>query len=35
VLQQCDGISVADRARIVGVSTPTYQKRLKQLLQDA
>lgn len=35
VLQQCDGISVADRARIMGVSTPTYQKRLKQLLQDA
>ncbi len=35
VLQQCDGISVADRARIMGVSTPTYQKRLKQMLQDA
>ena len=34
VLQQCGGISVADRAKIVGVSTPTYQKRVKQLLQD-
>jgi len=35
VLQQCDSINVADRARIMGVSTPTYQKRLKQLLRDA
>lgn len=35
VLQQCDEISVADRARIMGVSTPTYQKRLKQILQEA
>lgn len=35
VLQQCDGISVADRAKIMGVSTPTYQKRVKQLLEDA
>ncbi len=35
VLQECDGVSVADRAKIMGVSTPTYQKRLKQLLQDA
>lgn len=34
VLQQCDGISVADRAKIMGVSTPTYQKRVKQLLED-
>ncbi len=33
VLQQCDGISVADRAKIMGVSTPTYQKRVKHLLQ--
>ena len=35
VLQQCTDISVADRARIMGVSTPTYQKRLKQRLQEA
>lgn len=28
VLSQCDKISVADRARIIGVSVPTYQKRL-------
>ena len=35
VLQQCNDISVADRARIMGVSTPTYQKRLKQWLQEA
>lgn len=34
VLQQCADLSVADRARIMGVSTPTYQKRLKQLLQE-
>ena len=34
VLQQCDEISVADRARIMGVSTPTYQKRVRQLLED-
>jgi DNA-binding NtrC family response regulator/GGDEF domain-containing protein len=35
VLQQCGDVSVADRARIMGVSTPTYQKRLKQWLQEA
>lgn len=35
VLQQCDEASVAERARIMGVSTPTYQKRLKELLQEA
>ena len=35
VLQQCGDLSVADRARIMGVSAPTYQKRLKQLLQEA
>jgi len=35
VLQQCGESSVADRARIMGVSTPTYQKRLKQVLQEA
>ena len=35
VLQQCGDVSVADRARIMGVSTPTYQKRLKQVLQEA
>lgn len=34
VLQQCDDISVADRALIMGVSTPTYQKRLKKWLQE-
>jgi DNA-binding NtrC family response regulator len=31
VQQQCAAHSVAERARILGVSTPTYQKRLKQL----
>lgn len=35
VLHQCDGVSVADRARLMGVSTPTYQKRLKQILREA
>lgn len=35
VLQHCDDISVSDRAHIMGVSTPTYQKRLKQWLQEA
>ncbi|RLQ23779.1 hypothetical protein DWB85_01100 [Seongchinamella sediminis] len=34
VLQQCSDTSVADRATIMGVSTPTYQKRVKQLLED-
>ena len=32
VVRQCEGISVADRARIMGVSTPTYQKRLQDIL---
>lgn len=31
VLRQCEGISVADRARIMGVSVPTYQKRLQDM----
>ncbi len=31
VVSQCGGISVADRARIMGVSTPTYQKRLQEI----
>ncbi|WP_167854814.1 sigma 54-interacting transcriptional regulator [Mangrovimicrobium sediminis] len=35
VQQSCAGVSVNDRARIMGVSTPTYQKRLKQLQIDA
>ena len=29
VVRQCEGVSVADRARIMGVSVPTYQKRLQ------
>lgn len=29
VIKQCDSIAVADRAGIMGVSTPTYQKRLR------
>ena len=33
VLQQGGDLSVADRARVMGVSTPTYQKRVKQMLQ--
>ncbi|MEP5569839.1 MAG: sigma 54-interacting transcriptional regulator [Halioglobus sp.] len=33
VLQQGSDLSVADRARVMGVSTPTYQKRVKQMLQ--
>lgn len=33
VLQQGGDLSVADRAGIMGVSTPTYQKRVKQMLQ--
>lgn len=32
ILQQCDDISVADRARIMGLSTPTYHKRLQDFL---
>jgi DNA-binding NtrC family response regulator len=35
VLQQCSEVSLTDRARIMGVSTPTYQKRLKQIAQEA
>jgi hypothetical protein len=31
VVSQCGNISVADRARIMGVSTPTYQKRLHEI----
>ena len=31
VLRQCEGISVADRAGIMGVSVPTYQKRLQDI----
>ena len=34
VVNQCAGISVADRARVMGVSTPTYQKRLQELLDQ-
>jgi len=33
VLQQCSELSVADRARIMGVSVPTYQKRLQEIRQ--
>ncbi len=34
VVQQGDGISVSERANIMGVSVPTYQKRLKQLQEE-
>lgn len=34
VLQACDGLSLAERARLMGVSTPTYQKRLKRYLEE-
>ena len=32
LMQQGGDLNVADRARVMGVSTPTYQKRVKQLL---
>lgn len=32
VVSQCGDLSVADRAGIMGVSTPTYQKRLQEFL---
>jgi DNA-binding NtrC family response regulator len=31
VVRQCESMGVADRARIMGVSTPTYQKRLQEI----
>ncbi|MEE4144897.1 MAG: sigma 54-interacting transcriptional regulator, partial [Halieaceae bacterium] len=31
VQRQCEGLSVADRARIMGVSVPTYQKRVQDM----
>lgn len=31
IQRQCDGVSTADRARIMGMSTPTYLKRFKEL----
>lgn len=31
IQRQCDGVSAADRARIMGMSTPTYLKRLREL----
>ncbi len=34
VISQCGAISVTDRARIMGVSTPTYQKRLQEQLEQ-
>jgi DNA-binding NtrC family response regulator len=34
LMQQGGDLNVADRARVMGVSTPTYQKRVKQLLQS-
>lgn len=34
VVRQCDAMGVADRARIMGVSTPTYQKRLQEMLDQ-
>lgn len=35
VQQQCSSQSAAERAKIMGVSTPTFQKRLKQLSHTA
>lgn len=35
IAQQCEQLSTVERAKIMGVSTPTYQKRLKQRLQNA
>lgn len=34
VVRQCESMGVADRARIMGVSTPTYQKRLQDIQQQ-
>jgi DNA-binding NtrC family response regulator len=31
IQRQCHGVSTADRARIMGMSTPTYLKRLREL----
>ena len=31
IQQQCQGVNSAERARIMGMSTPTYQKRLREL----
>ena len=31
VIEQCSDVGPADRARIMGVSVPTYQKRLQEL----
>ena len=31
IQRQCEGVSTVDRARIMGMSTPTYLKRLKEL----
>ncbi len=31
VIRQCEAVSVADRAKIMGVSVPTYQKRVKDI----
>jgi hypothetical protein len=33
IVNQAEQLSVTDRARVMGVSTPTYQKRLLELLQ--
>jgi DNA-binding NtrC family response regulator len=33
VAKQCDNVSVAQRAQIMGVSTPTYHKRLQEALE--
>ena len=34
VVRQCDSMGLADRAGIMGVSTPTYQKRLHEILES-
>ena len=34
VVRQCEDLSVAERARIMGVSIPTYQKRLHETVGD-
>ncbi|KAA1194442.1 hypothetical protein F0M18_03145 [Pseudohalioglobus sediminis] len=35
IAQQCSGLTMAEKARVMGVSTPTFQKRLKQQLQES
>tara|TARA_R110002110_G_scaffold362241_1_gene572032 strand:- start:103135 stop:105735 length:2601 start_codon:yes stop_codon:yes gene_type:complete len=34
VVKQCDGLGLAEKARVMGVSAPTYLKRLRNLQDD-